>query len=206
MLVAVLIVPDSLFLNAFRGSIQVYADLSVRAPVGRQSSEFKGVERASGVSGAAFGQKSGSILIKHYVHTPKPALSIIHCPVKKCFYIFFRQRFKFKDHGSGKKGPVHFKIGIFRRRAYQHDSAFFHIRQQVVLLGFVESVYLIYKKDRFSAVHAKLLFGAFHGFFHILFSCGNRRKLDEGRAGRIRYDLGERSLSGTGRAVKNNGT
>ena len=54
-----------------------------------------------------------------------------------------RKRLESKEMTARKQRRVHVKTRIVRRRADQPHVAFFHVRQQQILLGFVEAVNLV---------------------------------------------------------------
>ena len=76
-------------------------------------------------------------------------------------HIVVGQWFELEDARSADQRPDDFEVGILRRRADQDDRAVFDVRQQRILLRFVEAVNLVDEQDGALVIHLQALFGLF---------------------------------------------
>ena len=106
---------------------------------------------------------------------------------------------QFEKLGAGKQGGIHLKVGILRGRPDQNDGALLHMRQEIILLGLVKAMNLVYKQDSFSAVAPHVFLGSCHRLFHVLLSGGSGIDGDKIRLAAVGNYLRQRSLSRSGR-------
>ncbi len=76
---------------------------------------------------------------------PVAALRVSQRLLGNAMQIRFVERFELKNTAAAGQCSINSKVGVFRGRANQDDSAVFHVRQQGILLGFVKAMYLVDK-------------------------------------------------------------
>ena len=205
MLIAALVIAHRTLLNALGSRVQINMYLSVRAPFRGQHAQFNGIQRSPGISSGNIRQKFPRVVIQNYIVSSQSPLFVIDGTDQKFLNIFFLKGFQLKDHGTGKKRAVDFKIGIFCGSADQDHRPVLHKRKQIILLSLIEAVDLINKQNRFLSVHTKQILRLVHRLFHIFFSRRCRIELPEFRTGRIGDHFCQRCLPCARRSVKNNG-
>ena len=206
MVVAVLIISDSPFLYAFRRNRKSDMDTSVRLPVSGEDSKLDGIKSSSRIPVCDICEKLSGIIVDVGMERPDALYGIGKCPVYKGRNIVTGQGFKLKYPRAGYKCAVYLKIRIFRCGAYESDCAVLNIGKEKILLGFVETMYLVYKQYGFPAVSSLILLSLRHHFLQVLFtgySCIDRLKIST--CG-MSDDLCQCCLSGSRRSVKYNGT
>ena len=101
---------------------------------------------------------------------------------------------QFEKLGAGKQGGIHLKVGILRGRPDQNDGALLHMRQEIILLGLVEAMNLVYKQNGFPAVASHVFLGSCHRLFHVLLSGGSGIDGDKIRLATVGNYLGKRGF------------
>lgn len=113
---------------------------------------------------------------------------------------------QFKNDGAGNQRSIYLKIRIFRRCPDQDQSPILYKRQKIILLPLIKPVDLINKKNRLFTIHSLQILRRFHDLFHILFSGYCRIDLLKFSTCRIGDHFCKGGLSGSRRAVKDQGT
>ena len=110
------------------------------------------------------------------------------------------QRLEHEYLAAGEEGSDDLERGVLRGGADQDDRAVFHRSQEGVLLGFVEPVNLIDKKDR-GALGSKqgTAFGLVNDVPHIFYAGRDGGQLIKIAVQRLGNDVGERRFSNAGR-------
>ncbi len=115
--------------------------------------------------------------------------------------LIFGERLQYVDAGAGEQRPIDFERGILGGGANEANVTFFHVRQEGVLLGFVEAVNLVDEDDGARAVLAGA-FGIGHHLLDFFDSGEDRGELDELRLGHARDNFCERRFPRAGRTPK----
>ena len=104
--------------------------------------------------------------------------------------------------GAGEQRGVHFKRGVFGGRADKGNQPAFNVRQEGILLGFVEAVHFVHKQNGAPAALPRH-FGLGDGFadvFHARKHGGNRQKL---RVKPLRHNPRQRGFADARAAPQN---
>ena len=109
------------------------------------------------------------------------------------------KRLQHKDFAPRKQRAVYLERGVFGGCADEDYAAFFHKRQESVLLRLVETVYLVYEQNRAFAETAVFL-RLFHDLFYLLYAAGHGGEVDEVSLCPVGDDARKGSLAHTGRA------
>ena len=206
MVVPVLIIPDSPFLNTFLGHCHINVNPSVRSLCSGQYPQLHGIQRGPGIPVGRVCQKISCILVNVGIVNAHSPFLVINCPADQLLDIVLFQGLELKYPGPGKKSPIYLKVRIFRSSSNQYQGPVLHKGQKVILLSFIKAVDLIHKQDGFPSIHANVVLGLLHHFLHVLFSCHCGVNLPEIRTGGIGNDLCQGGLTGSRRSVKNNGS
>ena len=116
--------------------------------------------------------------------------------------VFIGKALEHQHLGARQECAVQFEGWIFGGRADQNDRTVLDIGQKGILLGPVESVNLIHKKDR-ALAEALPVAGRLEHFPQILHAGEDRGKLLEMHPGAARHQPGNRRLAGSGRTPEN---
>ena len=95
---------------------------------------------------------------------------------------------------------VHFERGVFGGGAHEHQRAVFHIRQESILLRFVEAMHLVEEQQRSLAGGTTTHLCRLHHFAHIFNARLHRRQLSKFGIGGLGYQARECGLARTRRA------
>ena len=205
MLISALVIAHCTLLNALGSRVQINMYLSVRAPFRGQHAQFNGIQRSPGIPTGNIRQKFPRVIVQNHIIGSQSPLFVIDGTDQQLLNIFFLKGFQLKDHRTGKKRTVDFKIRIFRGSADQDHRSVLHKRKQIILLPLIEAVDLVNEQDRLLSVHAQQILRLVHRFFHIFFPRRRRIELPEFRTGRIGDHFCQRCLPCARRSVKNNG-
>ena len=203
MIIASLVVPRRPPLNTFLGNIQCDPHFSVRRGLCGQNAELDGAQGTPGISVRNIRKEVCRVFIDGSIIHAHALFAVVDSAHDQGPHICPGKRLQLEDRRPGDERPVHLKIGVFRGRPDQCDRTVLNERKQIVLLGFIEAVDLIDKEDRLFSVHAQTVFGAPHGFLHVLFAGGRGIELDKLRTRGIGDHPRQCGLAGAGRSVKN---
>ena len=204
MVIPRLIVLHHPLLNTLRRHVQRDVNFPVLTPGCGQNAQLHGIERKARVPARHVRKELRGIRVQHGPVCAHPLLFIGDGPAQKLLHVFSGKRLQLKDNGPGKQRPIHLKIGIFRGRPDQDHGAVLHEGKQIVLLAFIKAVDLIDEKNGLLSIHAQRFLRRGHHLFHILFPRHRGVDLREARAGGVGDHPGQRGLSRSGRAVKDN--
>ena len=109
------------------------------------------------------------------------------------------------DLGAGEEWRDHFEGGIFCGGTDEEDVAGFDVREEGVLLGFVEAVDFINEDDGAEA-GAGFFFGFGHDFFYFLDAAGDGAEGDEFAFGETGDEARERGFAAAGRSPEEHRT
>ena len=179
-------------------------NLSIFTALCSQHTKLHCIQCASCISSCNIGKKFHRVIINHCLIASHPFFHIIDGTPDQFRNIFFTKWLQFKNAGSGDQRTVYFKIRVFCCRTNQNNGSIFHKRKQIILLPFIKSVNLIYKKNRFLLVHAKRLFCLCNHCFHIFLSRYSSINLGKLCARCICNHFCKRGLSGPRRSIENN--
>ena len=202
MVVPGLVIAHHPLLDTLGSHIKGHMDLSVCCLFGGQHSQLQGIQGRPRIPACYIRQKFPGIFLQLHVIAPHSFFHICCSPDQQPADILPLQGLQFKDNGPGNQGTVDLKIGIFRGCTYEYQSSVLHKRQKVILLSFIEAVYLINKENGLLPVHAQIVLGFFHYFLHVLFSRNRCVHLLELGAGGVGNDLCQCCLSRTRRSVE----
>jgi hypothetical protein len=132
------------------------------------------------------------------MHRAQATLGIAEGAAEKKDDFIFRQRLQHIDAAARKQRGVDFERRIFGGGADQADAAFFDVREECILLRFVEAMNFVDEDDGARAVLAGAV-GIAHDLLDFLDAGEHSGKLDEVGLGDAGNDLGERSLAGARR-------
>ena len=206
MVVPGLIVLHHPFLDALGSHLPGDVDFSIRAAFRREHRELNGIEGFSRIAPCNICQELLRLRLQYRVVGTHAPLLIIDGPVQKHTHILLCQRLEFKDHRPGNQSAVHLEIRVLRRGSNQNQRSVLHKGKKIILLPLIEAVNLIHEKNRFFLVHSEGILGFGHDLLHVFFPSGSGVDLGKFRAGGVGDDLRQRSLSGSRRAIKNDGT
>ncbi len=150
-----------------------------RAIVHAGGGEFEGVHGESGIAIGEVDQQLERIWRDVDIATTKSALGIRQCDPQNLLDIGIGQRLQHDDPRTGEQRRVHLERWVFRCGSDQDDGAVLDVRQDGILLGFVEAMNLIDEKDGPLALHAEPVAGFLD------------RRSQIGHAGRHRADRNE---------------
>ena len=133
------------------------------------------------------------------MHLAEAALGIVECAAQKNDDLIFSQRIQHINATAREQRGVDFEGRIFGGGADQANAAFLHVRQEGILLRFVEAVNFVDEDDGARAVLAGAV-GIAHDLLDFLDAGEHGGKLDEVGLGDAGNDLGEGGLAGARRA------
>ena len=114
-----------------------------------------------------------------------------------------RQRLEFEHPAAADQSAGEREERILRRRADEDHDAFFHVRQQHILLGAVEAVDFVDEQQRLLPARREPVAGLVQHLAQFLDAAGHGAQLLESAARGRGQEHGQRGLAGAGRAVKN---
>ncbi len=126
------------------------------------------------------------------------ALGIAECAAQKNNNLIFGQRLQHINAAAREQRGVDFEGRIFGGGADQADAAFLDVREEGILLRFVEAVNFVDEDDGARAVLAGAV-GIAHDLLDFLDAGEHGGKLDEVGLGDAGNDLGEGGLAGARR-------
>ena len=148
MAVLIRVINNRLALNALFSDGQRNSDHPIVAGRSGQSGDFQSIQRFASISVGNPGQvPQGRFVGKDY-QMSKPALLIPQGALQQTIEFFFTQRTQLKYLRAGDQRGIDKEKWIVSRGANQPDGAALHIRQQNILLSFVETVDFIDEKNR----------------------------------------------------------
>src|ERR1019366_9535566 len=115
---------------------------------------FQDVVGAAGVSARVGGDFAQTFLRCFEMHLAEAALGIVECATQKNNDLIFSQWVQHINAAAREKGRVDFEGWIFGGGADQADAAFFHVREEGILLRFVEAVNFVDEDNGARAVLA----------------------------------------------------
>ena len=174
------------------------ARLFVVAAAGQRGGHFQHVVGAAGVAAGIGCDFFQDFVGRLQLHRSQAAFFITQGALQQFDNLFFSQRLEHVHPAAGKQRGNDFERRIFRGGADQADVAFLHMRQEGVLLGFVEAMDFIDEHDRARAVLPGAL-GVGHDLLDFLDAGEHGGELDKLRLGEARDDLRQRGLAGAGR-------
>ena len=133
------------------------------------------------------------------MHLAEAALGVVERAAQKNNNLIFGQRLQHVDAAARKQRGVDFERRIFGGGADQANAAFLDVREEGILLRFVEAVNFVDEDDGARAVLAGAV-GIAHDLLDFLDAGEHGGKLDEVGLGDAGNDLGEGGLAGAGRA------
>ena len=128
------------------------------------------------------------------MHRAETALNVGERAAQKNDNLFFGERFEHIDAAARQQRAVDFERRIFGRGSDQPNAAFFHVRQEGILLRFVEAVNFVDEDDGARAVLAGAI-GIAHDLLDFLDAREHGGELDEVGFGHAGDDFGERRLA-----------
>ena len=172
---------------------------------GGQGGKFEGIETTPGVAIANFGQVRCGILVDRDFFRAESALGIGERAMDEGAQVRRGQGPQFEDERAGNERAVDVEERVHRRRADQAHGAALDIRQQDVLLRFVEAMDFVDEQNGAGAVARE----PHRGGGHDLANLGHRalhpaEAFEAGLAG-AGDDFREAGLPRAGRAVEHNG-
>ena len=199
------VIDDGFALDAFLDDGAGQADGPRFVRFGGQGGKLEGVEATPGVAIANFGQVCCGILVYSDLCRAQAAPGIGDGAVDEGVQVRGGQRPQFEDERAGNERAVDVEERIHRRRADQAHGAALDIRQQDILLRFVEAVDFVDEKDRACAVARE----PHRGGRHDLANFGHRalhpaEAFEAGLAG-ARDDFREAGFPRAGRSVEHDG-
>ena len=111
----------------------------------------------------------------------------------KLLDVSFRQRLEDENPATREECRNDFEARILRGGADEGQFAGLHIRQEEVLLGLVEAVYLVEEKELGALLHERIRFRNY--LFYIVFTRRDSRKFIEPSIESFRIYLGKCSFS-----------
>ena len=156
MLIAICVVDDGLPLDGFLGHREV--NVNPRVTVRGQDGEFEGDEGLPGVAVGFIREVTQGVLVGVDVPISEASIFVCQRPLKQAEKVVGAERLELKDLGARDEGRIDVKIGIVGCRANETDRAVLDVRQEDILLGFVEAVNFVDEEDR--GLIAKLGVGA----------------------------------------------
>ena len=133
------------------------------------------------------------------MHLAEAALGVAERAAQKHDNLLFGQRLQHVDAAAREQRGVDFERRIFGGGADQANAAFLDVRQEGVLLRFVEAVNFVDEDDGARAVLAGAV-GVGHDLLDFLDAGEHGGKLDEVGLGDAGDDLGEGGFAGARRA------
>ncbi len=133
------------------------------------------------------------------MHLAETALGIAERSAQKHDNLIFGQRLQHVDAAAREQRGVDFERRIFGGGSDQANAAFLDVRQEGILLRFVEAMNFVDEDDGARAVLAGAV-GIAHDLLDFLDAGEHGGKLDEVGLGDAGDDLGKRRLAGAGRA------
>src|ERR1035441_7746123 len=128
------------------------------------------------------------------MHRAETALAIAQCALQKNDNLIFAQRIQHIDAAAREQRRVDLKRRIFGGRADQANAAFLDVREEGILLRFVEAVNLVDEDDGPRAVLPGPV-GVAHDLLDFLDARENGGKLDEVGLGDARNNFGQSRLA-----------
>ena len=120
--------------------------------------------------------------------------------IEQRFELVARQRLQYVDRGARQQRANHFERWILGRGADEHEQARLDVRQERILLRFVEPVHLVDKHDRrLAGLRARHL-RALDGIADVLHSAQHRRDRDEIQSERSGHQARQRRFADTWRS------
>ena len=171
--VAVAIINDGFLLHGFLRRVQGDDDLACGIGLRGEDGKFERIEAAAGISIRHGSEVETSVRLDAGVHAAEAALHIAQSALHERFEVRDAQRLQREDLGAADQRAVHIEEGIMRGRADEAQRTALQMRQQYVLLRFVEAVDLIHKEDGRLVVEPQVMPGVFrfladvcHAAFH----------------------------------------
>ncbi len=144
-------------------------------PLGKLHGQIQQIEKPAGIPICSLQQAPSQFRRKINGDGTKAQDFITQRPLQNVHQIGVIQSLEYINPCSGKQRVDKSETGIFSRGPNQDDNAFFHIGKQGILLGFVETMDLINKKNGVLPLRAGLL-GTADGGADFLDPTVNRRK------------------------------
>ena len=164
------------------------------------SSEFKRLAR---VAVRNFREMPQRIFIGGNFHVAEAAFLVGQRALQKRKQFFFAQRAQFKNLRARNERRIDEEKRIVRRRADELDDAAFNVRQQNILLRFVEAMNFVNEQNRRLAGVFQAVGGGGQNAAHVGDVGFHAAQALEFAFGLARDDLRERGFAGAGRPVKN---
>ena len=169
--------------------------------VRRRSGEFERAERDARIAVRKVDQRLARARLDPDVRTSQSPLGIAQRTIDQYADIRVVERFEHEDARTREQSRIDLERGVLGGRADQRDGAVLDVRQDGVLLRFVEPVDLVDEQDGALAGGAELL-RVGDDAPQVGDARTHRRELREVCAGEVRDDLRERRLARAGRAPK----
>ena len=192
------IVKERLFGSALLQSFARYGDGAVVGHIAVEHRHLEGGQRGARVAVCEYGDRFDKIVRDLDLLISEPA-RISHRAVQQRAQVVLGKRLQHKDFAPRKQRAVHLERGVFGGCADEDYAAFFHKRQESVLLRLVETVYLVYEQNRALAETAVFL-RLFHDLFYLLYAAGHGGEVDEVSLCPVGDDARKGSLAHAGRA------
>ena len=164
--------------------------------------ELQGVEGDAGVAADGRGQRLDRLVVHVDCQLAEAALAVGEGAANEDLDLRLVQRLEGEDAGAGEEGPDDLERGVLGRGADEGDGAVLDIREDGVLLGFVEAVDLVDEEDGLLP-SPRACFG--HNPSQVGDAGGDGGDGDEVGGGLGRDDAGERRLAGARRAPEDDG-
>ncbi len=207
MVVAVVVVADRLLLDRLLGDREIDETRSVGADRSREGEDrdFEGVESPAGVAVGNVGEEAERLVGRRRGMSAEPALAIGERATQEAEHVVEVERAELEDLAAADERRDEREEGIGRRGGDEADDARLNIRQQHVLLGFVEAVQFVDEENRAVAAGFQFATSVVENITKILHAGRGRVEGTEAPAGVGCDQLGERRLAGSGGTVEDEG-
>ena len=172
-------------------------DQSARAHLLRRG--LQRVERPARVAVGLGGEPGDRFVRRAEVETAQPALPVRERRPHHLLDRGLRERLEHEHLAAGEQRGVQAEARVLGGGPDQRDGPPLHVGEKGILLGAVEAVDLVAEEDGAPAGAAALL-GLMDDLPHPLHALGHGAEADEGAAGVLRDEIGERGLPAARRA------
>ena len=198
--VLLLVVLDGAALDAFLHDVEREVDDPVGGRGGGTHGDLEGGQRVSSIAIADFREELPGVRIQLRGDGAIAALLVRQGAVKQHARLVGRQGLQLEYERTARQRGVDEHRRVVRRGADQDDGAVLDVRQQDVLLGFVEPVDFVHEENRAHA--AELVAGAVADLPDLGDVRDDAGAPDEIPLRRLGDDFGQRRLAAAGRSVE----
>ena len=163
-------------------------------------SELEGVEDNPRVARGDGQQEAERVVVELDALASEPALRVGERPLRDERELAVRERLEPEHTGARQERGDNLERGVLGGRADEDDRAVLDVRENRVLLGFVEAVDLVEEEDRAAVVAAPDLAGLLDGVAEVGDAGGDGGQGDEVAPGEAGDEAREGRLSDAGRA------